>query len=72
MYEQPAALYDIAPNFDTMNQLARQTGGLAFYNNNDIGGEVRKAIEDSRVSYMLAFYPSVDDSSGKFHNIKVK
>ena len=72
MYQQPGALYDIAPTLDTMNQLANQTGGLAFYNNNDIGGEVRKAIEDSRVSYMLAFYPSVDDGKGKFHNIKVK
>lgn len=72
MYQQPGALYDVAPNIDTMNQLANQTGGLAFYNNNDIGGEVRKAIEDSRVSYMLAFYPSVDDGKGKFHNIKVK
>ena len=72
MYEQPGALYDVAPNFDTMNMLASQTGGLAFYNNNDIGGEVRKAIEDSRVSYMLAFYPSIDDGKGKYHNIKVR
>jgi len=72
MFQQAGALYDVAPNIDTMNQLAGQTGGLAFYNNNDIGGEVRKAIEDSRVSYMLAFYPSVDDGKGKYHNIKVR
>jgi len=45
---------------------------VAFYNNNDIGGEVRQAMEDSRVSYMLAFYPATDDGKGKFHNIKVK
>jgi hypothetical protein len=68
MFQQAGALYDI----DTMNTLASQTGGLAFYNNNDIGGEVRKAIEDSRVSYMLAFYPSTDDGRGKYHNIKVR
>lgn len=72
MFQQPGALYDVAPNFDTMNMLASQTGGLAFYNNNDIGTEVRKAIEDSRVSYMLAFYPSVDDGKGRFHNLKVR
>jgi VWFA-related protein len=72
IYEQPGALYDIAPNFDTMNTLASRTGGLAFYNNNDVGGEVRRAIEDSRVSYMLAFYPSEDDGRGKFHSIKVR
>ncbi len=57
---------------DTMNQLANQTGGLAFYNNSDIGGEVRKAIEDSRVSYMLAVLSFVDDGKGKYHNIKVR
>jgi VWFA-related protein len=72
LYQQAGALYDVAPNLDTMNQLANQTGGLAFYNNNDIGGEVRKAIEDSRVSYMLAFYPSIDDGKGKYHNLKVR
>jgi VWFA-related protein len=72
MFRQAAALYDVAPNFDTMNMLAHQTGGLAFYNNSDIGGEVRQAMEDSRVSYMLAFYPSTDDGRGKYHNIKVR
>jgi VWFA-related protein len=72
MYQQAGALYDVAPNIDTMNMLANQTGGLAFYNNNDVGSEVRKAIEDSRVSYMVAFYPSVDDGKGRFHNLKVR
>jgi VWFA-related protein len=72
IYQQPGALYDVAPNLDTMRTLADLTGGVAYYNNNDIGGEVRKAIEDSRVSYMLAFYPSDDDGKGKFHNLKVK
>jgi len=72
MFQQAGALYDVAPNIESMKSLAEQTGGLAFYNNNDIGGEVRQAMEDSRVSYMLAFYPAADDGKGKFHNIKVK
>jgi hypothetical protein len=55
-----------------MKTLAAQTGGVAFYNNNDNGGEVRQAMEDSRVSYMLAFYPATDDGKGKFHNIKIR
>jgi VWFA-related protein len=71
-FEGPFTLSDFAPNIETMRNLADQTGGLAFYNNNDIGGEVRKAIEDSRVSYLVAFYPSNDDGSGRSHNIKVK
>jgi VWFA-related protein len=72
MWAQPGALYDLAPNFETMKTLAEQTGGVAFYNNSDIGGEVHQAMEDSRVSYMLAFYPATDDGKGKFHNIKVR
>jgi VWFA-related protein len=72
MYNNSTSLYNLAPNIDTMKTLAADTGGVAFYNNNDIGGEVRQAMEDSRVSYMLAFYPATDDGKGKFHNIKVR
>ncbi len=72
MYNNSTSLYNLAPNIDTMKSLAEQTGGVAYYNNNDIGGEVRQAMEDSRVSYMLAFYPAADDGKGKFHNIKVR
>ena len=72
MWDDVSSQYHLAPNIDTMRNLADQTGGLAFYNNNDIGGEVRQAIEDSRVSYMLAFYPGEDLNMGKFHTIKVK
>lgn len=66
MFNSSTSLYNLAPNIDTMKSLATQTGGIAFYNNNDIGGEVRQAMEDSRVSYMLAFYPAADDGKGKF------
>jgi VWFA-related protein len=72
IFNNSTSLYNLAPNIDTMKSLAEQTGGVAFYNNNDIGGEVRKAMEDSRVSYMLAFYPAADDGKGKFHNIKIR
>jgi VWFA-related protein len=72
MFNNSTSLYNLSPNFDTMKTLASQTGGVAYYNNNDIGGEVRQAMEDSRISYMLAFYPAADDGKGKFHNIKIK
>jgi VWFA-related protein len=72
MFSDPTSLHDLSPNIDTMRTLAADTGGVAFYNNNDIGAEVRQAMEDSRVSYMLAFYPAMDDGKGKFHNIKIR
>lgn len=59
-------------NFDTMNILADRTGGRAYYNTNDIRGSIRRAIDDSRVAYMLGYYPTHRDWDGKFREIKVK
>ena len=59
-------------NFDTMNILADRTGGRAFYNTNDILGSVRRAIEDSRVTYVLGYYPAHGQWDGKFREIKVQ
>lgn len=41
-----------------MNELANNTGGRAFYTDNDIQGLVRQAIEDSRVTSTIAYYPA--------------
>jgi VWFA-related protein len=60
------------PNIDTMKELASGTGGLAFYNTNDIQGSIRRAIEDSRITYTLGYYPSDDSTDGKYRTIKVK
>ena len=59
-------------NIDTMNILADRTGGRAFYNTNDIQGSVRRAIEDSRVTYVLGFYPTHGNWDAKFREIKVQ
>jgi VWFA-related protein len=59
-------------NIDTMNELASSTGGRAFYNTNDIGGSVRRAIEDSRVTYTIGYYPSHVEAEGKYRTIDVK
>ncbi len=58
--------------FDSMQVLAQRTGGRAFYNSNDIQGAIREAIDDSRVTYVLGYYPSHGKWDGKFHQIKVK
>jgi VWFA-related protein len=56
---------------ETMKQIAKFTGGRAFYNTNDIQGAVRAAVEDSEVSYTLGFYPAADWLDSTFHPIKV-
>ena len=56
----------------TMEMIAGRTGGKAFYNTNDIMGSVRRAVDDSEVSYTLGFYLSQDEMDSKFHELKVK
>lgn len=55
----------------TMQSFAQGTGGLAFYNTNDIGGAIRRAIDDSRVTYILSYYPTHNQWDGSFRDIKV-
>jgi hypothetical protein len=58
--------------FMTMEALAGGTGGRAYYNTNDILGSLRNALDDSRVTYSLAFYPTNTKWDGKFHDLKVE
>lgn len=55
-----------------MDALADSTGGRAFYNTNDLPHAIRRALDDSEVSYTLGFYPSSIKWDGQFHEIKVR
>jgi VWFA-related protein len=68
--QQFTSLATVAPNQDSMRDVAAKTGGRVFVNTNAIGDAVRRAMDDSRVSYVLGYYaPRTDD---KFHEIDVK
>ena len=58
--------------FMTMKELAAETGGVAFFNTNDIGGAVRAALDDSRIAYELGYYPAIGKWDGSFRKVKVK
>jgi VWFA-related protein len=58
--------------FDTMDVLADRTGGRAFYNANEINQSVRLAIDESRITYELGYYPVHNQWDGKFHEITVR
>jgi hypothetical protein len=55
-----------------LTELAEATGGKVFLNTNDIQGAIRTSFEDSRVTYILGFYPKTSANDGSFHPIKVK
>jgi VWFA-related protein len=58
--------------FDTMRLLAQRTGGKAFYGTNDLTGAIRHAMNDSRLTYTLGYYPASAKWDGSFHEIKVR
>jgi len=62
----------VSPNMDAMVLIANGTGGRPFYNTNDIASSIRKAVDDSRVSYVLGYYPSNDKWDAKFREISIK
>jgi VWFA-related protein len=57
---------------DTMKLLAERTGGKAFYGSNDIAGAIRRAMDDSRVTYTIGFYAEAVKWDGSFHELKVR
>ncbi len=62
-------------NFDSqegLTYIARETGGMAFLNNNDINLGIRKSLEDSRSYYLLGFDPDDEKFDRKYHTIKLK
>jgi len=56
----------------TMEEVASQTGGKAYINENDIKEGVALAASDEKASYSLGYYPENKKWDGKLRNIKVK
>ncbi len=62
----------ISQSLASMRELAARTGGLAFVNTNDIAGAIRRAVDDSQLTYNLSFAPDHNQWDGRFREIKVK
>jgi VWFA-related protein len=65
-------LAPIQANIDAMRELAGRTGGRAAYNTNDLASAIRRAIDDTRVTYTIGYYSTDETPDGKFREIKVK
>ncbi len=64
----PHGSYDIP----AMNRLAEETGGKAFYNNNDLATAVQSAIDHGSNYYTLAYKPTDEKMNGKYRHVEVK
>jgi len=56
----------------TMNSIAQETGGKAFYGTNDLESAIRNGMEDGATYYTLGYYPENKNWDGKFRRIVVK
>jgi VWFA-related protein len=55
-----------------MAQLAKDTGGEAFYNTNDLALAITRAVNDGSLYYTLTYTPSNRKIDGKYRKIEVK
>jgi VWFA-related protein len=56
----------------TMREVALQTGGKAYINQNEIKDGITLAVSDEKASYTIGYYPENKKWDGKFRNLKVK
>lgn len=62
---------------DGLNYLAKETGGIAIRNTNDLSGGIRRVIEDQKSYYLIGYRPdesTFDEKSGRrtFHRLSLK
>lgn len=57
---------------ETMREMARETGGRAYVNQNEIKVGVERAFQDESAAYTIGYYPENKKYDGKYRSIKVK
>jgi VWFA-related protein len=64
-------LSNTAEEHASMQTVAEETGGKAFFNTNDLKGAVESVIEDGSSYYTIAYVPPSAKLDGSFRRIKV-
>ena len=60
---------------DGLIYLAKQAGGFAVYDTNDVSGAIRQALDDQKSYYLIGYQPDVtlfDPSQSRFNHLTVK
>jgi VWFA-related protein len=57
---------------EAMNDIAKETGGHAFYGTNDLKDAMSRSVEQGSSYYTLAYVPTSHDWNGKYRKIEVK
>jgi len=56
----------------TMDEIARDTGGEAFYNQNNLSKLMQRSLDEGTNYYTLAYSPQNSNWNGKYRTIEVK
>ena len=67
-----ARISNVTSTQETMREMARETGGKAYINQNEVQQGVALALADYPASYTLGYYPDDKKWEGKYRSIKVK
>jgi VWFA-related protein len=59
-------------NHSTMEYLAKDTGGQAYYNTNGLSGALARVVNNGARYYSLTYSPTNSTMDGKFRRIQVK
>jgi VWFA-related protein len=62
----------IMDSFSGMDEMAKETGGQAFYSDNDVAGELLQATESGENYYTLTYAPTNHDFDGNLRNISLR
>jgi VWFA-related protein len=62
----------ISDTQDTLREIARETGGRAYVNQNEIKEGVAMALQDDDGTYTVGYYPDNKKWDGKYRNLKVR
>jgi hypothetical protein len=67
--QQSQALFD---SQEGLTYVARETGGFAVLNNNDLSFGINRVLKDNESYYLLGFDPEDANFDRKFHSLKVR
>jgi VWFA-related protein len=67
---QPTSPFAGMGSEETLEEFANLTGGRA-YQNNDIAGAIKQAVNDARQSYLISYAPPAENWDGKYHKVRV-
>lgn len=72
MQQSRIAALDLSSQHDSMEQLAKDTGGQAFFNTNGVGDALNRVVHNGARYYTLAYSPANGNMDGKYRRITVK